>query len=78
MLKWLYNKFWNEHTPPCMTCGWNMKVGKILCFIWNGNVLGYLVVGVPSKILMVSYIGGKINLKKMKKRLDLYSILCVY
>ena len=28
MFKWLYNKFWNEHTPPCMTCGWNMKVWK--------------------------------------------------
>jgi hypothetical protein len=41
-------------------------------------VLGVLVDGVLSKMLMVSYIGGKINLKKMKKRLDLYSILCVY
>tara|TARA_R100000353_G_scaffold2097_1_gene3115 strand:- start:351 stop:476 length:126 start_codon:yes stop_codon:yes gene_type:complete len=41
-------------------------------------VLGVLVGGELSKMLMVSYIGGKINLKKMKKRLDLYSILCVY
>ena len=28
MLKWLYNKFINEHTPQCMTCGWNMRFDK--------------------------------------------------
>ena len=27
MIKWLYNKFLNEHTPPCR-CGWNMKPYK--------------------------------------------------
>ena len=27
MIKWLYNKFWMEHTPQC-TCGWNMNVWK--------------------------------------------------
>ena len=27
-MRWLWNKFWNEHTPPCMSCGWNMKVWK--------------------------------------------------
>ena len=27
-MKWLWNKFWNEHTPPRMKCGWNMKVWK--------------------------------------------------
>tara|TARA_R100000008_G_scaffold3145_1_gene2288 strand:+ start:1770 stop:1898 length:129 start_codon:yes stop_codon:yes gene_type:complete len=36
------------------------------------------VVGEHFKMLMVSYIGGKINLKKVKKRLDLYSIYVVY
>jgi len=25
MMRWLHNKFWREHTPPCMECGWNMK-----------------------------------------------------
>ena len=40
MWKWLYNKFWNEHTPPC-NCGWNMKPYKESMFhyewkcIWN-------------------------------------------
>ena len=27
-MRWLWNKFWCEHTPPCMECGWNMKVWK--------------------------------------------------
>ena len=41
-MRWLWNKFWNEHTPPCMACGWNMKVWKDSMFnmewkcVWNG------------------------------------------
>ena len=66
-MKWLWNKFWNEHTPPCMSCGWNMKVWKDSIFHMEWKCVGILVDGGSFKMLMVSYIGGKINLKKMKK-----------